>query len=67
MIDKGSPEITPFGRTYLGARFGFAASYRMGALSPFVELQYLDVFRSNAAVKSFPLLIGFRLGRRSDY
>jgi hypothetical protein len=39
----------------------------MGALSPFVELQYLDVFRSNAAVKSFPLLIGFRLGRRSDY
>ena len=67
VIDRGSPEITPFGRTYLGVRFGFAASYRMGALSPFAELQYLDVFRSNAAVKTFPLLIGFRIGRRSDY
>jgi hypothetical protein len=66
-IDRGSPEIPPFGRTYLGLHFGIAASYRMGLLNPFAELQYLTVFRSNAQVKAIPLLIGFRLGRRSDY
>jgi hypothetical protein len=53
--------------TYVGLKLGFAAAYRMGLLNPFVELQYLTVFRSNAAVKTIPLLIGFRLGRRSDY
>jgi len=67
VVDKGSPEIIPFGRTYVGFKLGFAASYRMGGLSPFLELQYLDVLRSNAAVKTIPLLIGFRIGRRSDY
>jgi hypothetical protein len=66
-IDRGSPEIPPFGRTYVGLHFGIAGSYRMGLLNPFAELQYLTVFRSNAAVKAIPLLIGFRLGRRSDY
>lgn len=67
VVDKGSPEIMPFGRTYVGLKLGFAAAYRMGLLNPFVQLQYLTVFRSNAAVKTIPLLIGFRLGRRSDY
>jgi hypothetical protein len=67
VIDKGSPEITPFGRTYFGLKLGFAAAYRMGLLNPFVELQYLTVLRSNAAVKTIPLLIGFRLGRRAEY
>ena len=67
VIDQGAPEIPAFGRTYVGFKLGFAASYRMGGISPFVELQYLDVLRSNAAVKTLPLLVGLRLGRRSDY
>jgi len=39
----------------------------MGLLNPFIEFRYLLVFRSNSAVKTFPLLIGIRFGRRSEY
>ena len=67
VADRGSPEIPPFGRTYIGVQFGFGGAYRMGLLNPFVELQYVSVFRSKAAVKTIPLLIGFRLGRKSYY
>jgi hypothetical protein len=64
IADRGSPEILPFGRTYFGVQFGVGGSYRMGLLNPFVELQYVTVYRSRANVRSLPLLIGIRLGRR---
>ncbi len=67
IADRGVPEVPAFGRTYLGLQAGLGGAYRMGLINPFVEFRYVLVFRSNAAVKTFPLLIGIRFGRREDY
>ena len=67
ITDRGVPEFPTFGRTYLGLQGGVGGAYRMGLLNPFIEFRYLLVFRSNSAVKTFPLLIGIRFGRRSEY
>ncbi len=61
--DRGSPEIAPFGRTYLGVQFGLGGAYRMGLVSPFVELRYQAVFHPGAQVRMIPLRFGVRFGR----
>lgn len=66
IADQGTPEIPPFGRTYFGIQAGVGGGYRMGLFNPFLELRYATIYRSNAKVKSLPLLIGFRLGRRAS-
>ena len=66
IADQGTPEIPPFGRTYFGIQAGIGGAYRMGLLNPFVELRYATIYRSNAKVKTLPLLIGIRLGRRAS-
>jgi hypothetical protein len=64
VADQGTPQILPFGRTYFGVQFGIGGAYRMGSLNPFIELQYVTVFRSKANVRTLPLLIGIRVGHR---
>lgn len=65
--DQGTPEIAPYGRTYFGVQAGLGGAYRMGLLNPFIEVRYATVYRSRAAVRTLPLLIGIRLGRRTNY
>lgn len=67
IADQGTPEIPPFGRTYFGVQAGLGGAYGMGLFNPFIEVRYATVYRSNATVRTLPLLIGIRLGRRTNY
>jgi hypothetical protein len=63
-VDRGVPEIPPFGRTHFGLQFGLGGAYKVGALKPFVELQYQTILERGINTKIFPLTVGVRLWGR---
>ncbi|MBA2628204.1 MAG: hypothetical protein H0U85_09330 [Gemmatimonadales bacterium] len=61
-VDRGEPEIPPFGRTHPGVQLGIAAGYALGSLKPFGELGYQTILQSGRNTKFFALTVGFRVG-----
>lgn len=63
-VDRGEPQVIPFGRTHPGVQFGAGGAVKLGGVKPFVEIGFLTIIERGVNTRFFPFIIGFRIGGR---